>query len=61
MPELAIRLGRKAGDLELDLAERAQLLGALVDAGATDVDAVGRAILLHRAAAAVGPDHRHVQ
>ena len=61
MPELAIRVGRKAGDLELDLAERAQLLGALVDAGATDVDAVRRAILLHRAAAAVGPDHRHVQ
>jgi hypothetical protein len=61
MPELGIRLGRKAGDLELDLAERAQLLQALVDAGATDVDAVRRAILLHRAAAAVGPDHRHVQ
>jgi hypothetical protein len=61
MPELAIRLGRKAGDLELDQAERAQLLQALVDAGATDVDAVRRAILLHRAAAAVGPDHRHVQ
>jgi hypothetical protein len=61
MPELAIRLGRKAGDLELDLAERAKLLQALVDAGATEVDAVRRAILLHRAAAAVGPDHRHVQ
>jgi hypothetical protein len=61
MPELAIRIGRKAGDLEIDLAERAQLLQALVDAGATEVDAVRRAILLHRAAAAVGPDHRHVQ
>ena len=61
MPELAIRVGRKAGDLELDLVERAQLLQALVDAGATDVDAVRRAILLHRAAATVGPDHRHVQ
>jgi len=61
MPELAIRVGRKAGDLELDLAERAQLLQALVDAGATDVDDARRAFLLHRPAAAVGPDHRHVQ
>jgi hypothetical protein len=61
MPELAIRVGRKAGDLELDQAERAQLLQALVDAGATEVDVVRRAILLHRAGAAVGPDHRHVQ
>jgi hypothetical protein len=61
LPELASRVGRKAGDLELDQAERAQLLQALVDAGATEVDAVRRAILLHRAAAAVGPDHRHVQ
>jgi hypothetical protein len=61
MPELAIRVGRKAGDLEIDRAERARLLQALVDAGATEVDAVRRAILLHRAAAAVGPDHRHVQ
>ena len=61
LPELAIRVGRKAGDLELDQAERAQLLRALVAAGTTDVDAVRRAILLHRAAAAVGPDHRHIQ
>jgi len=61
MPELAIRVGRKAGDLELEQAARAQLLQGLVDAGTTDVEAVRRAILLHRAAAAVGPDHRHVQ
>jgi hypothetical protein len=61
LPELAIRVGRKAGDLELDQAERARLLQALVDAGTTDVDPVRRAILLHRAAAAVGEDHRHIQ
>ncbi len=61
MPELAIRVGRKAGDLDLDQAERAQLLHAMVHAGTTEVDAARRAILLHRAAAAVGPDHRHVQ
>jgi hypothetical protein len=61
MPELAIRVGRKAGDLELDQAERAELLQALVEAGTTEVDAVRRAILFHRAAAAVGPDHRHLQ
>lgn len=61
MPELAIRVGRKAGDLELDEAARAQLLQALVEAGTTEVEAVRRAILLHRAAEAVAPDHRHVQ
>jgi len=61
LPELAIRLGRKAGDLELDHAERTQLLQALVDAGTTEVEPVRRAILLHRAGAATAPDHRHVQ
>jgi hypothetical protein len=61
IPELAIRLGRKAGDLELDQAERARLLQALVDAGTTDVGAVRRAILLQRAGSALPSDHRHVQ
>jgi hypothetical protein len=61
MPELAIRVDRKAGDLELEQAARAQLLRALVDAGTTEVDAVRRAILLHGAAAALEPHHRHVQ
>ncbi len=61
MPELAIRVGQKAGDLELDLAERAQLLRALVAAGTTDVDAVRRAIQLHAATTVPGPDHRHIQ
>ncbi len=61
MPELAIRVGRKAGDLELDQAERAQLLQALVDAGTTEVDAVRRAIQLRAAATALGPHHRRIQ
>ena len=61
MPELAIRVGRKAGDLELDQAERAQLLQALVGAGTTEVDAVRRAIQLRGAATAPGPLHRHTQ
>jgi hypothetical protein len=59
MPELAIRVGRKAGDLELDRADRTQLLQALVDAGTTEVEAVRRAILLHGAAASAALDHRH--
>jgi hypothetical protein len=44
MPELAIRLGRKAGDLENDQAERATLLSRLVDEGVLDVDSVRREI-----------------
>jgi hypothetical protein len=59
MPELAIRVGRKAGDLELDQAERTQLLQSLVEAGTTEVEAVRRAILLHCAAATAALDHRH--
>ncbi len=61
MPELAIRVGRKAGDLELEQAERAALLRALVGAGIKDEEAARRAILLHSAGAAMAPDHRHVQ
>ena len=61
MPELAIRIGRKAGDLELEQAERAELLRALVGAGTSGVEAVRRAILLHAAGTAMAPDHRHVQ
>jgi len=48
MPELAIRLGRQAGDLERDQAERAALLGGLAASGATDADAVRVAIEAHR-------------
>jgi hypothetical protein len=58
MPELAIRLGRKAGDLERDQAERAARLTALVDDGAIDLDTVRAAIAAQRAAAGVGR-HSH--
>jgi hypothetical protein len=37
MPELAIRLGRKAGDLEREQAERAEVLDDLVKRGSLDV------------------------
>jgi hypothetical protein len=59
MPELAIRLGRKAGDLERDEAERATMLDGLVESGTTDVDDVRQAIGSYRAAAAIR-DHPHV-
>ena len=48
MPELAIRLGRKAGDVERDAAERAALLRGLAAAGTTDREAVRMAIAAHR-------------
>lgn len=44
MPELAIRLGRRAGNLEADQAERTALLGRLAATGVFDVDDVRRAI-----------------
>jgi hypothetical protein len=59
MPELAIRLGRKAGDLERDQADRAALLGGLLAAGTTDVAEVRTAIRSFRAGAVV-EGHRHI-
>ncbi len=50
LPELAIRLGRKAGDLEREQAERADLLAGLVASGAIDLDTVRAAISAHRTA-----------
>jgi hypothetical protein len=50
MPELAIRLGRKAGDLERDQGERAELLARLAAEGAIDLDTVRAAITAHRLA-----------
>jgi hypothetical protein len=47
MPELAIRLGRPAGDLEREGAERAAVLRALVETGALDVPSVRSAIAAH--------------
>jgi hypothetical protein len=50
MPELAMRLGRKAGDLERDQAERAALLDEMASRGAIDVPTV-RAAIAARASA----------
>jgi hypothetical protein len=44
MPELAIRLARRAGDLEADVARRAAVLRDLLGRGALDVDSVRAAI-----------------
>jgi hypothetical protein len=54
MPELAIRLGRKAGDLDGDVADRAALLATLARDGVVDVDSVRAAIAAH------GAPTRHV-
>ena len=54
MPELAIRLGRKAGDLERDQAERAAVLDRLATAGVTDRGPVRAALAEHRLHASDG-------
>lgn len=64
MPELAIRLGWRAGDLEREQAERAALLAGLAADGAVDLDTVHAAIAGHRSTAdanrpAAAP-HAHV-
>jgi hypothetical protein len=59
MPELAIRLDRKAGNLETDQAERAALLGQLAASGTTEVDAVRGAIRAHRLGAPTGGQRIH--
>jgi hypothetical protein len=51
MPELAIRLGRKAGDIEGDQAERAAILSGLASDGVVDVDSVRAAIAARGGAA----------
>lgn len=51
MPELAIRLGRKAGELEREIAERAALLNGLAAAGTVDPERVRAAIATHRSPA----------
>ena len=50
MPELAVRLGRKAGDIEQDQAERAAILAGLARDGVVDVDSVREAIRARGAA-----------
>jgi len=55
MPELAAEMGRKAGDLEAELDERATFLGALAATGPGDADAIRAALMAwHRHA---GNDH----
>jgi hypothetical protein len=53
-PELAMRVGRKAGDFELEVDHRRDYLAGLAEAGIVDVDAVRAAIdgYRHGAAAA---------
>jgi hypothetical protein len=43
-PELALRIGRKAGDFELDVDRRRDYLAGLAETGICDVDAVRAAI-----------------
>jgi len=59
MPELAIRLSRRAGDLETDQTERAALLAQLAASGTTEVDAVRAAIRAHRLGAPTGGERIH--
>jgi hypothetical protein len=55
MPELAVRLGRRAGDLEGDAARRADVLRQLVHDGVLDVESVRAAIA--EARSGVQPGH----
>jgi hypothetical protein len=58
MPELAIRLDRKAGDLEREQGVRAGILSRLVADGAIDLDTVRATIASARAAMSAG-HHAH--
>jgi hypothetical protein len=51
-PELAMRVGRKAGDFELEVDRRRDYLAGLAEAGIVDVDAVRAAIDGYRHSAA---------
>jgi hypothetical protein len=55
LPEIAARLGRKAGDLEADLHHRRDDLGGLAAAGVTSLEEVGRLVAGYR----VGYGHAH--
>jgi hypothetical protein len=56
LPEIAARVGRKAGDLEADLHHRRDDLAGLVSAGLTDLAEVRRLIAGYRAGYG-GPHH----
>ena len=55
LPEIAARLGRKAGDLEADLHHRRDDLGGLAAAGVASLEEVGRLVAGYR----VGYGHAH--
>ncbi len=55
VPEIAARLGRRAGDLESDLHHRRDDIGGLAAAGVTSLSEVGRLIVGYR----VGYGHAH--
>lgn len=55
LPEIAARLGRKAGDLDADLHHRRDDLGGLAAAGVTSIAEVGRLVAGYR----VGYGHAH--
>ena len=48
-PELALRVGRRPGDFELEVDRRRDYLAGLVEAGISDLDAVRAAIDGYRA------------
>lgn len=54
-PELAMRVGRRAGDFELEAAARRAFLEDLVAEGVADVAAVRAALTRYRAMAAASP------
>jgi hypothetical protein len=58
-PELAARVGRRAGDFELEQAARAAYLRGLAEAGLAAVEDVRSAIRSYRGVAAGGSGHRH--
>lgn len=55
LPEIAARLGRRAGDLEADLHHRRDDIGGLAAAGVTSIEEVGRLVAGYR----VGYGHAH--
>lgn len=48
IPEMAVRLGRRAGDVEVDQADRAALLARLAAEGVVDVASVREAMTAYR-------------
>ncbi len=59
VPEIAARLGRRAGDLEADLHHRRDDIAGLAKAGVTDLDEVRRLIAGYRVRWGEGHDGKH--